>query len=1064
MENLETPGDMSDVPSEIASLIDRAAERWPDRPALIAPETVLTFGDLIGRIRAVTAELTARGIGPGERVACMVRHDVDDVVVMAALMYAGACFVPLDPAVPHERFEFIVADAGCRHLVARPEDSAGRLGAPEHVHDLRAVASATPPTQPVTVQRVDPASTAYVIFTSGSTGRPKGVPVSSGALARHSHAVASAYGLTENDRTLQFASLGFDVAQEEVWASWAAGGALVLNPAGVEGFEQLVRYTCDTGVTVLQLPTAFWRTLIAEPSVRADRLAAVRLVIIGSEAAWRTDLLSWVDSPLAHARLINAYGPTEGVVSATAFAFAPGDQLPPGPGVPIGRALPGRSLWVLTEDGLSLEPGTQGTLLISGILADGYLGRPELQQQRFPREVSGETGPFYDTGDQVRVLPSGDLEFVGRTDSQVKVRGYRIELEEIDAALVALETVHVAGSTVIERAHGEPVLGALVVPSGSVADEETETVLDSISVALQQVLPAYMIPTRLALTTTLPVTVNGKIDRARISALLTAHDDPDGSTAAGSADRDGSVEESPAADAPSDPGLSDAGAALLPLWQQVLGRPSVRADDDFFACGGDSLLAMQFSARARAAGWTVSPREVLTQRTLRRVAETAVASEAGPDGARAPLALLPAQQRWLYDGDLPDMGYFALAALFDVPAAFENEHVIEVAAELLRQHDALRTRLRLLSGEAVVLDGATPPARAVEHVEVGRIDPETVRALSVERQSRLSPGAGRVFRLVHVTDPQGGRRLLVLAHHLVLDGWSMALLVDDLDLLVRQVLRGEPAKLPAASASPGDLASRCAALLTDDRLAGYAEAWRRLPWSDLARLPQDHHGEGRLPSLTFAESTLSSSSTAALLDSARPRLVDLITAAILTALSEWSGHAVHGIDVYTHNRDSEVLDLDLSRTIGYIQATVPIVREVRGTHPSDLVALAASVSDQTPPPFSFDLLRFAGAGHPDSATLAALPRPTARLNYRGHLDRLERRDPDSPLQAAPESTGPNRAPTQAERYQLMFEGDIIDGELVVALKYSTDHYEPATAQALTDSVVDLLRKLVSERP
>lgn len=1041
-------------PSSIAALLDRAAQRWPDRPALVSADGDWTFAELVERVRAVAAALAERDVRAGDRVACLVRHELDDVVTMAALMYLGACFVPVDTSVPDERLAFILQDAACRHLVARPEDSAGRAGLPEHVHDARALAAVVP--VPGTSYDVshEPGRTAYVIFTSGSTGRPKGVPVSSGALARHSASVAAAYGLDASDRTLQFASLGFDVAQEEIWASWVVGGAVVLNPAGVEGFDQLVSFAQDKGVTVLQLPTAFWRTLVKESSVGAERLAAVRLVIIGSEAAWRDDLERWVDSPLAHARLVNAYGPTEGVVTATAFTFAPGDPLPPGPGVPIGTALPGRAVRVWGEGGLSLDPGTEGTLLISGILADGYLGRPDLQEQRFPATVLGEPGPFYDTGDRVRVLDSGDLEYVGRSDSQVKVRGYRIELEEIDAALGRLPAVKVGGSTLIERAHGEPFLGALVVPSEVVAAEEEAALVDAVGKDLRDLLPPYMLPSRLALAPELPTNVSGKLDRARIAAELARRTSrPDGRQG------DGSDLETT-----SDASLPGPGGILLPLWRDVLGQPDVGPDDDFFDRGGDSLLAMQFSARARANGWTVLPRDVLRQRTLRRVADAAVPTGVGTDaGNRAPLALLPAQQRWLLDGDLPDMGYFALAALFQVPSSFGPEQTAEIAAALLQQHDALRTRLRMLDGAPVVLDGAIPVKRVVEHLRVERIDDSVVRTVSVERQSQLSPGAGRVFRLVLIEDDEGERRLLMVAHHLVLDGWSMALLVDDLEHLVRQVLRGDAAQLPSPTASPGDLATAYAELLRGDALATCAERWSAFPWDALAPLPQDREGEGRLPSLTFAESALPADVTRTLLEASAVRLVDLVSAAILTALASWTGRPVQGVDVYAHNRDSELVELDLSRTIGYVQATTPLVREVRGEGAPDLLALAADIREQTPPAFSFDLLRFAGEAHPDAAAVAALPLPSARLNYRGHLDRLERRDPDSPLQPAPESTGPNRAPTQHERYQLMFEGDIIDGELVIALKYSTDHYDEATAQRLTDAVAELLGRVADDR-
>lgn len=1016
----------------LGELIREVLAAHGDRPALVSGDREWTHAELWRCAAAVAVALDERGVRPGDRVGVLVGHDVADVLALIGLARLGAAAVPVDPATPAERLAFVLGDAGCRHLLARPEhaedlevDGLSRHDLGALSEDAVAVTSDAAPASP------DARAAAYVIYTSGSTGLPKGVEVSSGALAAHARSAAGAWGLRPEDRTLQFASLGFDVAQEELWATWAHGGCLVLNPEGVTTFAALAEHVRRHRVSVLQVPTAFWRVLVADPTIDPG---PVRLVIIGSEAAWREDLVRWRDSAWADTDLINAYGPTEAVITATSFRLTPDAPLPEGPGVPVGRPLPGRAAWVRREDGsLTADPGAEGVLLVSGILAEGYLDRPDLTAERFPHRVGDREGPFYDTGDRVRILADGALEFLGRNDGQVKVRGFRIELEEIDAALGSAPGVHLGAAALLTRPGAEPTLGALLVADAATPQPDIALVRDH----LARRLPAYMVPVRLSVAEEVPRTVNGKVDRDAVASLVAAA--PTGTAAA----TDVAALEEPA-------------ATLLPLWRSVLGDDAVGPDDDFFSLGGDSLLVMQFTARARGAGWAVAPRSVLRARTLRRV--SALATPVAEQGeASAALELLPAQHRWLRDGPLPDMGHFALVALFETRPRLTREQAVAVAGALVGAHPTLRTRLRAQGESLSIAAGKVRPERAVEHHEVERLDPETVERLCRETQQSLSPGAGRVLRLVLMDDAQGAQRLLLAAHHLTLDGWSMALLVEDLEHLVRQVVAGEEARLPAPPAGPGDLARAYADLAGSDEVAAWTRGWRDLPWAEVREHPRDGEGEALLPSLTFARATLGSAATSALLRGDGTRVVDAVQAAILTALAERTGHAVQGLDVYSHNRDTEQIDLDLSRTIGYVQATHPVVRRVEGASAAHLRELARTMATSTPPPFTFDLVRFLDGDAGES--LRALPALDARLNYRGHLDRLEERAADSPLQEAEESTGPNRAGTQQERYLLMFEGDIVGDRLEISLKHSTDLLTAATADALVAGVVAHLETL-----
>ncbi|MET7834688.1 amino acid adenylation domain-containing protein [Micromonospora sediminicola] len=466
------------------------ATAWPDRPALVGEAVRLSYAELDARVDALASALVEAGLEPGDRAAVMADDAAGAVLALAATMRVGACAVPLDAAQPEARRAEAIRDAGCRMVVS-----------PGLVATTGATSAGPAPDAP-----------AYAIYTSGSAGRPKAVVVGHAAAARHAVAAAELFGLTPDDRVLQFASLSFDVAQEEIWPTWSAGGTVVTRPREVLHAAALGRLVAEYGITVLQLPTAYWRALLADAAmIPASDLRTLRMVVIGGEAASLADVHRWRDSPFRDIDLVNGYGPTECVVTATAFRLAGTDPLPvTGGGLPIGSALPGRRLWILDDAGHPVAPGSAGELHVGGILADGYLNRPELTAERFREiEIDGERHRTYRTGDLVRECEPGVLEFLGRLDNQVKVRGYRIELDEIDAVLRDCPGVRGSATVLIPAPSGESMLATLIVGDAASATREAS-----------RRLPAYMMPTATVTAERLPLTVAGKVDRPAVAALL----------------------------------------------------------------------------------------------------------------------------------------------------------------------------------------------------------------------------------------------------------------------------------------------------------------------------------------------------------------------------------------------------------------------------------------------------------------------------------------------------------------------------------------------------------------
>lgn len=551
-----------------------------DAVALRTDREEITYAEFWRRARDTSRTLAGLGVREGDVVAVALPRSPDAVVAMLATWLAGAAFLPLDAAVPDEYRAHVLRDS---RAVAVFDDAGG------------------PRALNVTRTGVGPAG-AYVIYTSGSTGTPKGVLVGHQALAGHVGAAVELLELDRDDVVLQFASLSFDVAQEEIWPTLAAGGTLVFHGAATVDAMTLASRVRDFGVSVLQVPTAYWRLLCAETKGTADpSFASVRTVIIGGENATASDVRLHRSGPLGHCTLVNGYGPTETVITATALVLRPDQDVPPTTGLPIGGPVGERRLYVLDEERRPVPDGVPGQLWIGGpLLATGYLNDDARTAGHFLADpFAGDAGArMYRTGDLVVRHPGGDLEFLGRLDNQVKVRGFRIELDEVDRHLLDITGVTAAAAITLDDGAGGKVLGAAV----SVTDDGPSP--EAIRGHLRERLPAHLVPGPIAVFDRLPLTTTGKIDR-RAAAIRAAAEQ---------------------AAVPESPGAAPATVLdqLVELLRTLLREPGFGPDDDFLAYGGDSLLALRVSGAMKERGWRLRPSELMAERSARGAAERMV--------------------------------------------------------------------------------------------------------------------------------------------------------------------------------------------------------------------------------------------------------------------------------------------------------------------------------------------------------------------------------------------------------------------------------------------------------
>ncbi|MFD7615172.1 amino acid adenylation domain-containing protein [Streptomyces sp. NPDC059828] len=1039
----------------VAALVHARVVTAPTAVALRTPRSTVTYAELWERAIDTARELDRTGVHPGDIVAIRLPAGPDAITAMLGTWLAGAAFLPIDTATPDERRGYLLRHSGAvatidagtgptLHGTASPSASGSgpRPEVPAPGADTEA------PTGDAEAPACDAEAPAYVVYTSGSTGTPKGVLIGHEQLAGHVTAAGALFELTSDDTVLQFASIGFDVAQEEIWPTLAAGGTLAFHGGGVPDTGALATVAEQLDVTVLQLPTAYWRMVCTElDGATGPSFAGVRTVVIGSENATTDDARTHRRTPLRHTTLVNGYGPTETVITASALVLPPHAPVPGTAGLPIGGPVGERLLHVLDDNRKPVAAGESGELWIGGpLLAAGYLHDRARTGERFAADpfAADPAARMYRTGDIVLRHPDGDLEFLGRADNQVKVRGHRIELDEVDRHLLTAPGVTTAVAFTLDDGDGRRLLAAALGRTADGPDPQ------AVRAHLRERVPAYLIPGRIAVLDRLPLTTSGKTDRRAAAS----------ETAAVLAATAGTPEDDRAL-----PPLD----AVVRMLRGLLQDPGLGPDDDFLARGGDSLMAMRVCARMRSLGVPMRPADLLTGRTARTaVARAGERSAPLPDsGAEpaGPLDLLPAQQRWLYDGEsgggdieFPERDHFCLNALFTTRPALGADRLRGIAESLLLRHPALRTVLHADGTAALAEPDADAAVRVVDLSGVpaerrtARLEEELAAA-----QRSMSLADGMAFRLLFAELGDGTARLLMTVHHFVLDGVSMGLLVDDLEAL----LAGDATQPPATG--PRAVGTAMRTWLDSPEAREDAAEWAART-RDFAVLRPERQGDDRLPSLRTHRFRLSSDATR-LVTHTLPALGiaphDFALGALVGGLALWTGHPVHGVDVYAHSRDVSVGDLDLSRTVGYVQSTFPAVLRWEGY---GLAALRTALEPLSALPerrYGFDALRYASPVAAERGALRACPRPTVRLNFRGHLLRLEQRAPGAVLRPADESFGAHRSPLQRERYLLMAEGDIVDGELEMSLKYSTGHWSDAGIEELAHAIERVMSGVLS---
>ncbi|CAM2010729.1 non-ribosomal peptide synthetase [Acanthopleuribacter pedis] len=988
----------------VTGLLAAQAARHGAEPALHFEEHTLSYAAFSQRIEKVACSLQQQGVGRGSRVALWGRRHPDFVVAMWAVLRCGASWLALDPSYPQDRLNLMLADSGTCLVLGLPPSVS--LTLPEGCSALPEIA----PTagagrfEPAAIRAEDEA---YVIYTSGSTGRPKGVPIHHGALTRYIQWAAATYRDQAAD-CAWFTTPAFDLTITSLFLPFTQGDALVVF--GEAPTETLVAAVfADPRIDLVKLTPAHVALVPEHPP------SSVARVILGGEALLPEQVrrLRAVNPAM---RIFNEYGPTEATVGCTMQEITDPDQ------ITIGRPADHAVIALLDAHDHPVPPGFHGSLHIGGeALTSGYLNRATLNSERFTQRPDGTR--LYRAGDLASLDAAGNLHYHGRNDFQLKIRGYRIEAGEIESTLTNLEGVHEAVVIGAPGADGKPVLVAYVAGPG--AAEETR-----LREAVAAALPLYMMPAFFVALPALPLTANGKVDRAALPA-------PQQARPGGTASNEGE-------------------AALVRAFAAAFPKQTVTTGADFFALGGDSIKALQISAFLHEAGYALEVGDLFREPRLRHVASglRPLTEKRVFEPLQGAVPTTPAQshfRRWFAG----NRGAYNQSVLLDLPQPISDIGLRAVVRALQERHEVLRAIPHPQHPDQLLIREtyATPAWVDLRGSDTVRRDLQQ-RAAADQRDFDLEQGP-----LLRVTYFQcnDSDRLLVAAHHFIVDAVSWRLLLNELSRFLVQHHLGKPLKPSPRGASLDDLAAWLKTRFPADERRRRAAFWQAYAAGSQRIEPDSERpGSKKATRVAFLNHTWDTTQTQTMLGAAHRAFRTEINDLLLTALGDalWRAERLSRVQVLleSHGRDLGADAPDLSRTVAWFTTWFPVVLHHQdGDVRTRLTAVKENLRAVRHAGIDYSLL--SAAGETDG------PAPEMGFNYLGRFD-ADEEDPSRP-RFSTWDIGPENDPSDPPPFAWFFSGMVVNDRLQLGLAYDQHRFHPERMARLHQSLIEAVDALVA---
>ncbi|WP_027468179.1 non-ribosomal peptide synthetase [Deefgea rivuli] len=1020
----------------VIALWQQKVAQHPHAAAIQFEEQQYSFQELDLHSDYLAAKLIENGVRNGSRVAIHAERSCEFVLGMLAALKAGACYVPLDPQLPIERLQYQLQDSQANFLLSKTPVAWAEETAQLALNFDQSIKSSN-----IALPIIHPQQAAYLIYTSGSTGQPKGVVVPHSALANYVQSILIEMALNDDVKSMAMIStVAADLGHTTLYGALCSGRLLHLISAECAfDPDRFANYMSSNQVDILKIVPSHLQALLH--AANPGNVLPQHCLIVGGEAtSWL--LLDKITQLKPQCLVLNHYGPSETTVGVLTQSADQADRS--AKYLPLGRALPGIKSYVLDSSLQIVPQGIAGELYLSGVgLANGYLNRKELTAERFIANPFGSGERMYRSGDRVRTLADGSLAFLGRTDDQIKIRGYRVEPDEVAAVLLKLNGVSAAFVIAESLDDGRNQLLAYVV---------ADTSIEEIKFELVKRLPDYMVPASIIQLSQLPLNANGKIDR---KALPKTTEVGVNVFAAPQGDKE---------------------ILIANIWETLLNKNKIGRDDNFFDLGGDSIISLQIVARLRRAGYKLAPRLIFEKQTVAHLANEIQEIK----GAKPSASLLFSIEKFNL---LPIQSHFLLQE--SIKANHRNQAVLLQSREplnvaaltaalgaLLQQHDALRLRYTFdetSSGTGrwtqsyAAFDGQMAADCLWQHQAAN--EAELTAHCNVAQRS-LDLVSGPLLRAVlfdiadddSASPSPSSQRLLLAIHHLVVDGVSWRVLLEDLQLAYQQAASGSAIVLPAKTSS---YQAWGAALATyPQQYAAELAHWQAQVAQPLTC--DDPQGERSGVYQASVAVELDTTATQALLQQVpaayRTQINDVLLTALGRALCQWSGREQVLIDLEGHGREDLYSRIDLSRSVGWFTSLFPVRLNPLGEIGSALKRVKEDLRSIPNKGLGFGAFKYLGSAE-QRAALADVPSAAVVFNYLGQFEGSF--SGDALWSVAKEDSGDAVDPAALMEHELSINGQIHGGRLSLSIAYSSQRWQAQSINTLAQAFQSELEELIA---
>ncbi|RJG48709.1 non-ribosomal peptide synthetase [Motilimonas pumila] len=1011
--------------NNVVRLFERWSQQAPAACALVHHDNTLatvelSYGELNRQANVVAFYLSQQGVGQGDLVAISLQRGPNLLIAILATLKLGAAYLPVDPHYPQERVQYILSHSQAKLMLTTKSAMPTPPTATTTVidwHELISHLAHLPDNAGCNFTANTVATDcAYVIYTSGSTGKPKGVKLAHNGLINLASAQQQALQVTPQSRVLQFASIAFDAATWEWVMALSHGASLhMCDESVVKSAELLSSLVAEQQITHATLPP------VLLPHLPIEQWHSVQHLVVAGEAVSRAQAEKW-----AHQRCFyNAYGPSESTVCTTIGTFQP-DQSE----LHIGKPIANLSTFVLDPFMQPVPIGVTGELYISGVgLADGYLHQPELTAERFIACATVSDSTLYKTGDLVYQTPAGDLVFAGRIDHQVKIRGFRVELGEIETQLLAMPGV----KEVAVLAQGEPkrLLAYLVGQQSSIHDDLD---VNFIKHQLSQYLPAYMVPSAMVQLKRLPLTPNGKLDRKALP-------DIEGCT-----------------QAIIEPAATDKEHSLCLLWQRLLKRDPISVTDSFFELGGDSILAIQLVAQAAKMGLHFTTQTVFETQTIRGLAEAASTQQQvqiSQHDSEGEQPLLPIQQ-YFFNQSAVQVNHYNQSFLLRCPATLDQAKLVAIMTALYQKHDALRLQFQPQQGQWYGQYQSVDTGHIQSQVtQINLPDAAAIQEYASLCQTQLTLSKGDLVRASVIRDNAQNSYLLLVIHHLVIDGVSWRILFQDIATAWQQLQQNDTITLGPKTSSLQEWSQHLQ--------QGLPELKQQIPFWQKQQVPLPQPFSELAPACVGetkqAQTQLSASLTESLIEKSNhtfnTQTPDLLLSALLLAMHRWQGLTSLPLALESHGREHQNPKLDISETLGWFTSLYPLNIQASQQSFRQLASLIKTVKEQLRqvPQQGQGYLLLQQAGE-----LATTQQPALVFNYLGQFDSSF--DQTSAFIPQQLDLGPQEGDQRPRPFAMGLNSLVAHGQLSIRLDYADSHFSTAEVDQLLGHFQQSLQDII----